>query len=141
MLDETCDITIEKKLVIYVRFLKSGKINVAFLGNKHITDGTAEGIKTALCQFLTDKGLIENNNYSSLIGLGTDGASVMTGCRNGVGVKLKILNNKMVQVHCVAHRLNLAASQASKEIPYMEDYRRYIQILHRYYSDSEVNLT
>ena len=138
MLDETCDITIEKKLVIYVRYIKDSKVRVAFPGNKHITNGTAEGIKTALCDFLVEKGIIENNNYGKLMGLGTDGAAVMTGCRNGVGMKLKQLNDKMVQVHCVAHRLNLAASQASNEIKYMEDYRRYIQTLHRYYSDSEV---
>lgn len=74
-------------------------------------------------------------------GLGTDRAAVMTGCRNGVGVKLKALNNKMIQVDCVAHGLNLAASQASKQIQYMEDYRWYIQILYRFYSDSEVRYT
>ena len=34
MLDETCDITIEKKLVIYRRYLKKGKVLVAFLGNQ-----------------------------------------------------------------------------------------------------------
>ena len=38
MLDETCDITIEKKIVIYGRYLTDGKVLVAFLGNKHITD-------------------------------------------------------------------------------------------------------
>lgn len=47
----------------------------------------------------------------------------------------------MVQVQCVDHRLNLAASQASNEIKYMADYRRYILTLHRYYSDSEVRYT
>ena len=39
----------------------------------------------------------------------TDGAAVVTGCHNGLGVKLKQLNNILIQVHCVAHRLNLAA--------------------------------
>ena len=52
--------------------------------------------------FLVEKGIIENNNYGKFMGLGTDGAAVMTGCRNGVGMKLKQLNDKMVQVHCVA---------------------------------------
>ena len=40
----------------------------------------------------------------------------MIGCRNSVDVKLKALNNKLLQVLCVAHRLNLAASQASNNI-------------------------
>ena len=55
MLDETCDITVEKKLVIYGRYLKDGKILVAFLGNKHITDSKADGIKSSLYDFLTEK--------------------------------------------------------------------------------------
>ena len=41
-----------------------------------------KGIKTALCDFLVEKGIIENNNYCKLMGLGTDGAAVMTRCRN-----------------------------------------------------------
>ena len=65
----------------------------------------------------------------------------MVGYRNGVGVKMKALNNKLLQVHCVAHWLNLAASQASNNIQYLEDYRRYIQILYIFYSDSEVRYT
>ena len=45
----------------------------------------------------------------------------MVGCRNGVDVKLKALNNKLLQVHCIAHRLKLAASQASNNVQYLED--------------------
>jgi len=42
------------------------------------------------------------------MGLGTDGAAVMIGCRNGVGVKLKEHTNMMVQVHCVTHTTSLS---------------------------------
>lgn len=138
MLDETCDISIEKKLVIYVRFIKNGKVTVAYIGNKQITDCTADGIKNSLCDFLLEKNLVLNNDYSRCMGLGTDGASVMTRCRNGLGMKLKAYNPELVQVHCVAHRLNLAASQAGKGIPYMEEYQTYIHNLYRFYSDSSV---
>ena len=33
MLDEACDISVEKKLAIYVRFIENGKATVAFLSN------------------------------------------------------------------------------------------------------------
>ena len=79
----------------------------------------------------------KNNNYTPLMGLETDGAAVMVGCRNGLGMKLKEKNKMLSQVHCVAHRLNLAASQASKDIHYMQDYHRYIQILYHFFSDSQ----
>lgn len=42
------------------------------------------------------------------------------------------------QVHCVTHRLNLAASQASHGIQYLEDYKSNIQSLYRFYTDSSV---
>ncbi|XP_067031378.1 uncharacterized protein C17orf113-like [Acropora muricata] len=118
MLDETCDISIEKKLAIYPRYVNSetGAVNTSFVGNKRITNCTASGIKDALCEFLEEKGLVQGDDYSRIVGLGTDGAAVMTGRHNGLGVKLKQLNNILIQVHCVAHRLNLAASQASKDI-------------------------
>ena len=133
MLDETCDITVEKKLVIYCRYIKEGQVYTAYVGNKRVTDCTAEGLKVALCDFLQSSGILTEDDYSSLMGLGTDGAAVMVGCRGGLGVKLKEKNNMLIQVHCIAHRLNLAASQASSGIPYMQDYHRYIQLLYRFF--------
>ena len=60
MLDETCDITIKKKKNKKKTKKKNlSFINVSFLGNKHITDGIAEGIKTAVCDFLCEKGLLK----------------------------------------------------------------------------------
>jgi len=59
------------------------------LHNKRVTDCTAEGLKLALCEYLDSKGVIQDGDYSALMGLGTDGASVMVGCHNGVGAKLK----------------------------------------------------
>ena len=62
----------------------------------------------------------------------------MTGRHNGLGVKLKQLNNILIQVHCVAHRLNLAASQASKDIDYLEQYKGQINSIYKFYSNSDV---
>ena len=94
MLDETCDISVDKKLVIYIRFLKNNKVHVSYVGNKKITDCTSEGIKTSLLDFLEEKDI----QVTSVLGLGTDGASVMVGCRNGLGVKLKEHSEHLVQV-------------------------------------------
>ena len=62
----------------------------------------------------------------------------MTGHHNGPGVKLKQLDNIFIQVHCVAHRLNLAASRASKDIDYLEWYKGQINSIYKFYSNSSV---
>ena len=81
---------------------------------------------------------MQEDDYSRIVGLGTDGAAVMTGHHNGPGVKLKQLNNILIQVHCVAHGLNLAASRASKDIDYLEWYKEQINSIYKFYSNSSV---
>ena len=68
-----------------------------------------------------------------MFGLGTDSAAVMTGRLNGLGAKVKRRNPELVQVHCVAHRLNLAASQAGKTMEYCQLYHSRIHSLYDYY--------
>ena len=136
MLDETCDISVEKKLAIYIRFIENGKATVAFLGNRHITDCKASGIEEALVEFLVSKGIC-TENLEKVFGLGTDGAAVMTGRLNGLGAKLKRRNAELVQVHCVAHRLNLAVSQAGKHNEYCQAYHSKIHSLYDYYTNSQ----
>ena len=52
-------------------------------------------------------------DMKSVIGLGTDGASAMTGKKNGVSAFLKKENPHCINVHCIAHRLALCSSQAA----------------------------
>ena len=61
----------------------------------------------------------------------------MTGRLNGLGAKLKRRNSEFVQVHCVAHYLNLAASQAGKAIEYRQSYHSRIHSLYFYYTNSQ----
>lgn len=42
-----------------------------------------------------------------ILGLGSDGASVMTGKKEGVAGLLRRANPHIINVHCVAHRFNL----------------------------------
>ena len=60
-----------------------------------------------------------NFSVSDISSFGSDGASVMTGRNEGVATRLKRLNNNIISVHCVAHRLALATSQASQSVPYL----------------------
>ena len=60
---------------------------------------------------------------------GTDGTSTMMGCRNGVVVQLKRIIPSAIGVHCAAHRLNLALSQAGESIPYINKFNVIIRQL------------
>ena len=61
-----------------------------------------------------------NLTRKNFAGIGTDGASVMTGRRNGVVKQLQDKCPSLVGVHYAAHRCALAASQAAQKIPEME---------------------
>ena len=52
--------------------------------------------------------------FSKLVGLGCDGASNMTGHRNGLIALLQKEQPSAIVVHCFAHRLELAFKDASK---------------------------
>ena len=53
-------------------------------------------------------------------GIGTDGAATMAGCHNGVVARLERITPSAIGVHCAAHRLNLALSQAGNAVPYIK---------------------
>ena len=59
-----------------------------------------------------------------LDGGSTDGASVMSGAHRGVIAHIKQIVPKFIATHCVAHRLALAASQATSASPTMTRFER-----------------
>ena len=107
MVDESTDISVTKQLVLYGRYVsESGEPRSTFLRIVDLVDGTAERIEEAIRAYMTDKQL----TFSRLMGFGSDGASVMTGRRAGVGTRLYRSNPYLIAIHCVAHRLALACS-------------------------------
>ena len=93
MIDETTDIAIINEMVIYVRYLSpEAEICTSFLAILELNNGTAETVEKALLTYLEDSSI----PLSSLVGFGSDGASVMTGRLNGVGARLKRLQPILV---------------------------------------------
>lgn len=110
MLDESLDIAVQKKLVLFFKILVLGKAKIEFAANVEVKDGKAETIYSAVLNYLNSN----NIPVKKLSGLGTDGASVMTGRHNGLAVRLQRLNAKIVAVWCVAHKLALVAHWADR---------------------------
>ena len=55
-------------------------------------------------------------DYKKSMYFGSDGASVMTGCDDGVAAIMKCSNSYLISIHCVAHRLALASSQFAEQV-------------------------
>ncbi|KAK5911780.1 hypothetical protein CesoFtcFv8_001717 [Champsocephalus esox] len=67
----------DKRLIIYAKLQIKGKVETCFLGNYDVHSGTAQCIFDKV-----DEGLRERDvKLSSIIGLGSGGASVMMGKR------------------------------------------------------------
>ena len=62
----------------------------------------------------------------------------MTGRQNGVATRLQRANSGIVSIHCVAHRLALAVSQASQSIPYLARFKEILSSLFYFYHNSPV---
>ena len=79
--DESCDIAVFKKLVVYIKLIVAGKTEIMYVKNMDVPDGCAGTITDALCGFIEEAGIPQ----AKVIGFGSDGAAVMTGIRTGVG--------------------------------------------------------
>ena len=88
-------------------------------------NGTAETIEGTMMKFFNEKSL----EVTKLCAFGSDGASVMTGRLSGIAVRLSRHSPRMIAVHCVNHRLALAAAHASDSIPYLKQFKSLLQTL------------
>ena len=137
LVDENTDIKTEKKLLIYGGFVNTKTLDAQthFISNMKVSDisVTADVVTTHLCKILEDFDI----EIQKIYGFGSDGASLMTGCKNGVATHMKNKNPVLITIHCLANRLNLASSQAADKIPYLKDvFQKIMTDLYYYFSKS-----
>ena len=72
------------------------------------------------------------------MGFGSEGASVMMGCKIGVAKHLKDFNPFIINIHCIAHRVALAASGAGKEVEKVAKYRQTVNSVYNYFDNSVI---
>ena len=134
IVDESTDLSIHKKLVVYIRYVCGGEMKTELVGNIRIPDGSAKTIAEEIRIKLQCLGL----DVANLVGLGSDGASVMFGRKGGVGVILSDDAPLLTHVHCVAHRLSLVCSDAAKDFPYLKTYKDILKNLYFHVSGSGI---
>ena len=105
-----------------------------FFADVKLTECDAAAIGECLADVAKDYDL----NFSNCFGFGSGGASVMTGCENGVAALLKRKNPYLVSLHCAAHRLALASSQAADKVKAIAQYQKSLSGIYSYFSHSNV---
>ncbi|XP_064631651.1 uncharacterized protein LOC135489945 [Lineus longissimus] len=104
----------------------------AFVQDMFVPDGSADRIYEAVVKTVNEKEL----DCNKLGGVGTDGASVMTGRVNGVVTKMKALEPNIIAVHCVNHRLALASKDSFGQMPVLVNLEETLEALFKYYNYS-----
>ena len=123
-----------KRLLAYVQYFHDNQLKTNLLENIEITTAKADA-ETITAKILTELN-IKGLDIRRMVGIGTDGASVMTGKKSGVVVRLREHNPSLIGIHCAAHRCSLAASQAAKQIPQLNEYSRTLDHIFNYFSGS-----
>ena len=120
--DETSDVSVLEQLTMFVKFVdyEPGEPRTVFLSAECIIDPSvpnAEVLTESILGVLKKFDL----NIDKMKSFVSDGASVMTGIYNGVAVRLKRVNNVMLNFHCICHRLALACCDSGNETEYIKE--------------------
>ena len=134
--DESTDIIVHHKLCINVRIVDPVTLSPStlFLTDVRIEKATGQGIFSEIESQLK----MRNIPIKKVMGLGTDGASTMTGKKNGLTGHFLRRNPHLVNTHCAAHRLALCSEQAAKKIPAMLEYQRTLEMIFYHFKKSPV---
>ena len=157
LIDESTDRGTKPHLIIYIRYIdslpKENRQRMISQGARLAVDMPTNNAKTRFLALLDIKhGASAQSIFllmhhfvfhllglqkSRLIGFCSDGASVMRGNKKGV-VQLikKHINPAIVNVHCVAHRLQLAAELAESNIVQQGWFIKQVHYLHSLFSKS-----
>lgn len=141
IIDEETDISLSKQLGICVSYINSsGSVTVRNLKILEVTQGTADVLTDAIVNYVTHTAPVPLL-LTKFAGGSSDGASVMSGTHSGVVTRLKQLVPTFIATHCVAHRLALAASQATNASPSIAQFERVITQIFSFFSRSTVRLS
>ena len=119
--DEVTDISLTQQLVTFIQYYDSQSCTTttSFLAISNTLKGNnladAPQIKKVLLEQLQSIGL-EVQTMRSFV---SDGASVMTGARNGVAKLLKDENPLILSFHCLVHKLAFACSSSADTLDYI----------------------
>ncbi|CAI7845148.1 unnamed protein product, partial [Closterium sp. NIES-53] len=108
--DESTDRTRGKHMIVYLTFLKNRQIACEFFTLLTVERCDAGSLFEVLLNHLRSAAV----DVSKIVGISTDGASVMTGKENGLVARLREHVPHLFSCHCIAHREALAVKDAAE---------------------------
>ena len=107
-----------------VRYVKGLNIFERFLGFVDVSEKQdSQTLAETILNFLSQLNL----HSVPIIAQSYDGARVMSGCKNGVHVKIQSKHPFAMYTHCMARRMNLVVLDLCKNI---EVFKKLIKIVH-----------
>lgn len=117
--------------ILYVRMLCNGEPVNKYLKIVELPNGTADGVITSFNRALSTVGA--NDWKNALVSVGSEGAAVYTGVRNGVVAKLKQSIPWLLGIHCIAHNLELAILDGIKDEALLSSLKDMLQSIYKHY--------
>lgn len=140
LIDESTTISKLATMIVYIRTSFDGVRPVTiFLDLVELDSSSATAILSSLLHCLNRHGFSEQFICNHLVGIATDGASVMLGRKTGV---CKMLSDKypgIVVWHCLAHRLELSVHDTIAEVSGINHFKLFLDKLYCLYSASPKN--
>ena len=137
-MDEVTDITVSSQLILFIQFWdqENSSITTMFLSSQNALEDFASCNSEAITELVKKDLAACNLDISKLMGLSTDGASVMVGKNNGVAAKLRQRNSKLLNMHCVCHRIALACTDTCQELKYIWEVEAVLRQFWYYFHNS-----
>lgn len=136
LVDESTTVSGKSALVIHLRACVEGKPTTIFLDLIHLLATDAKSITDAIMASLKQHGFSDEYLTSHFLCFASDGASVMTGTKSGVGTLLLEKFPDLLLWHCANHRLELAVNDAIDEVSGINPFKIFIDSLYSLYSQS-----
>ena len=114
--DGSTDSSRTEQEIVFVRFVQKGQVQTKFAGIVSPKSPNGVGIYDAILRGLEEMNISQEVLKDKLVGLGSDGASVMTGRIGKVAALFRKLQPSLTVIHCLAHRLKLAYKGAVQNI-------------------------
>jgi hypothetical protein len=100
-------------------------------------NANSDNLKKAIDNlFLVQLNLPEDAFIHQMISATSDGASVNTGCNNGLFIQLQQNQNWLVTIHCVSHRLELALKDCLLKDNRFKEMKDFMVILYYHFKKS-----
>jgi len=140
VIDESTTLGKESVMVVHMKAaVGSGEPIFMFLDLIELKGQTSDIIVAALCDCLKSAGFSDAYLQENLIAFVSDGASVMLGRLSGVATQLRFRYPNLFTWHCLNHRLELAVSDAVRDVVNVFHFKAFLDSIYCLYSQSSKN--